>query len=119
MAYFKAGEADFSARIKGSLQAMPEKIGRRSAQGTVHGRELALFYPLNPGSPIQQDLRQLDFELDWQQGQVQLNQLVLNQGKTALRGNGRISLPGLERQDWSGALQAHLEGGLYSQICHS
>ncbi|MBT9546598.1 MAG: translocation/assembly module TamB domain-containing protein [Candidatus Sericytochromatia bacterium] len=115
VAYFQGGEADFSARLKGSLRAMQKNWQAFSAQGTVQGRELALFYPLNPGAPIQQDLRQLDFELDWQQGQVELSQLVLNQGQTALRGSGRVSLPGLERQDWSGALQAHLEGGVYSQ----
>jgi len=115
VAYFQAGEADLSARLKGSLRAMQKNWQAFSAQGTVQGRELALFYPLNPGVPIQQALKQLDFELDWQQGQVHLNQGVLNQGKTALRGSGSVSLPALERQDWSGALQAHLEGALDSQ----
>lgn len=115
VAYFKAGEADISARLHGSLRAMQKNWQAFSLQGNVQGRDLTLSYPLNPGSLIHQDLKQLDFELAWQQGRVHLNQLALQQGQTALRGNGSLSLDALAKPDWSGALQAHLEGQIESE----
>jgi hypothetical protein len=114
--YFESGQAHLSASVKGSLREMQKDWQAFSGQGSLQGQNLILTYPLNQGeAPVRQPLESLDFELDWQRGQAHLTELVLAEGKTHLEGAGSVSVPGLARSDWSGVLQAHLDGKIDGQ----
>ncbi|PIQ24436.1 hypothetical protein COW36_24610 [bacterium (Candidatus Blackallbacteria) CG17_big_fil_post_rev_8_21_14_2_50_48_46] len=111
--YFKQGTARLKGHLNGSLADIKKNWQTLSAQAQLETQNMRVSYPLNKTQPpLDQHLDQFKLDLDWQNGHAHFKELILAENESVLKGSGSASLSALQGQDWSHALQAHLDGKL-------